>query len=165
MKKYCINLIEGFNKNKCAKNRQETTFSACKKCNDRCYPIINKKEPKKANKPLNKVSKKNTVKKYTDIPKSVKLKVHERDKGRCIFCHIPVSWHYANSHFIKRSQLGMGIEENIFCACTKCHNKFDDSIDRENMVIKAEKYLKSKYKNWDIDKLRYKKGTKLCQKN
>ena len=50
------------------------------------------------------------VTKATAIPKAVKLKVWKRDKHKCIFCQTPVSWNYANSHYIKRSHLGLGIE-------------------------------------------------------
>lgn len=166
--KLCINFKKKTRTNKKTKYKEnyfectlvpkETTLSDCNKCSNRRRPQNKLKACLKANKPLNRVSKKNTVRKYTDIPKRVKLKVWERDKGKCIFCPNTVTWNQANSHFIKRSHLGLGIEENIFCACTECHNKFDDSLDREKMLIIAENYLKSKYKNWDKDRLKYKKG-------
>ena len=55
------------------------------------------------------------------ITKDTKLQVWERDNHRCIFCGRYVEWNYANSHFIKRSQGGLGIPENIMTNCQECH--------------------------------------------
>ena len=41
------------------------------------------------------------------------MAVWERDNHRCIFCGKLVPYNLANSHFIKRSQGGLGIEQNI----------------------------------------------------
>lgn len=91
------------------------------------------------------------------IKKSIKMKVWERDNHRCIFCGRLVNWYYANSHFIKRSQGGLGIEENILTNCENCHHLFDDTIKRNEMFDYAYHYLEMKYPNWhDID-LTYKK--------
>ena len=97
------------------------------------------------------------VTKATAIPKDVKLKVWERDKHKCIFCYTPVSWNYANSHYIKRSHLGLGIEENIFTACPTCHHNFDDTPKRKYLLPIAKEYLMSKYDYWNEDILIYKK--------
>ena len=51
--------------------------------------------------------------KYTEIPDKVKKVVWERDGQRCIYCKRWLPMVFANSHFIKRSQGGMGIEENV----------------------------------------------------
>lgn len=104
-----------------------------------------------------KSNKKHKLTKATDIPTELKKKVWERDNHMCIFCHKYVRWKYANSHYIKRSHLGMGIEENIFTACTNCHYKFDDSIYRKDMMNFAKNYLISKYEHWNEDMLIYKK--------
>ena len=95
--------------------------------------------------------------KALEIPKAVKLKVWERDQHKCIFCGTPVPYQLANSHFIKRSHGGLGIEENIITNCLDCHHKFDDTIQRKKMLIYAENYLKSKYQNWNKEKLIYKR--------
>lgn len=91
------------------------------------------------------------------IDKKTKQIVWERDNHCCIFCGKYVDMYYANSHFIKRSQGGLGIPENILTNCFECHRAFDDSPMRKYMLPKAEQYLKSKYANWSIDSLTYKK--------
>ena len=63
-----------------------------------------------------------------------------------------------NAHLVKRSQNGLGIEENVFCACPKCHNEEDNGKNSKELEAKAERYLKKYYgKNWSRDKLVYKK--------
>lgn len=80
---------------------------------------------------------------YTDIPPEVKRAVYERDKGKCVVClknnGIP------ESHYIRRSHGGLGIEENIVCLCRECHRRFDDGDMREQYGLIIERYLKSKY--------------------
>lgn len=96
--------------------------------------------------------------KELSITKKVKLAVWERDNHRCIFCNKLVPWNLANSHFVKRSQGGLGIEQNILTNCEECHRLFDDSKERNEWRLEyAERYLKLKYPDWDIDKLTYKK--------
>lgn len=51
----------------------------------------------------------------------------------------------------------MGIEENIVTMCYLCHQMYDQYIDRKNMESYIEQYLRSKYPNWDREKLFYKK--------
>lgn len=92
--------------------------------------------------------------KQVSISQKVKKIVYERDNGLCIFCHKPG---LPESHFIKRSHNGLGIEENIFTACRTCHNKFDDGKEREDMLPQAEAHLKSKYKDWNEESLIYHK--------
>lgn len=91
------------------------------------------------------------------ISKATKLEVWKRDNMRCIFCGKYVEWNFANSHFIKRSQGGLGIPQNILTNCQHCHFLFDDTPMRKYMVEYAERYLRSKYPNWDKSKLVYKK--------
>lgn len=113
-----------------------------------CYACKNKEI--KHNKPTKRT-------KALDITKKTKLAVWERDNHRCIFCGKLVPWNNANSHFIKRSQGGLGIEMNILTNCIDCHHKFDDTPDREKMFQHAERYLMNKYKDFNIDNLTYKK--------
>lgn len=92
--------------------------------------------------------------KALQIPMSVKKKVYERDNGRCIWCGCqgdPVV------HFIARSQGGLGIEENILTGCHYCHTQYDQTDQRDRYRDRAREYLKSKYPDWDEEKLYYKK--------
>lgn len=101
--------------------------------------------------------------KATDIPMSVKRKVFERDKGRCIICGNMYNV-MPNAHYISRAKGGLGIEENIVTLCTsltknKCHDKYDNGTSNESKFIhdKIKSYLKEHYDNWDESKLYYSK--------
>lgn len=93
--------------------------------------------------------------KACDIPKKVKDIVWERDNHQCIICGSPQAM--PNSHFIRRSQGGLGIEENIVTMCFRCHNMYDQGSDRRAIEAYTENYLKSKYPDWDRKNLTYKK--------
>ena len=93
--------------------------------------------------------------KACDITPKVKDRVWERDGRRCVICQSPNAM--PNSHIIRRSQGGLGIEENIVTMCGRCHSMYDQYIDRENMEAYIENYLRSHYPNWDREKLVYKK--------
>jgi 5-methylcytosine-specific restriction endonuclease McrA len=93
--------------------------------------------------------------KACDIPKKVKEIVWERDGHRCIICGSNQAM--PNSHFIRRSQGGLGIEENIVTMCMRCHSMYDQYIDRTAMENHVRNYLMSKYPDWDETKLIYKK--------
>lgn len=102
--------------------------------------------------------KKHKLTKATEIPKKIKLIVWERDNHECIFCHTPVSWHYANSHYIKRSHSGLGIEpKNIMTNCARCHKLFEESIYREQMKAYAKNYFINIYEDWSEECLVYRK--------
>ena len=101
--------------------------------------------------------------KATDIPMSVKKAVFERDNGCCVICGNSYNV-MPNAHYISRAKGGLGIEQNIFTACTRltkndCHYKFDNGTKEEKEMLKTivKKYLKSKYNDWNEDNLRYKK--------
>ena len=108
-----------------------------------------------------KTHKKHKQTKFTDIPKKVKLIVWERDNHKCLFCGKQVPWNNANSHYIKRSHGGLGIEENIMTNCEKCHAMFEESPYRSEMKAYAKRYFKSMYPNWDEKELIYKKSKKV----
>jgi 5-methylcytosine-specific restriction endonuclease McrA len=93
--------------------------------------------------------------KACDISQKVKEIVWERDNHQCIICGNRHAM--PNSHFIRRSQGGLGTEENIVTMCYLCHQMYDQYIDRKNMESYIEQYLRSKYPNWDREKLFYKK--------
>ena len=95
--------------------------------------------------------------KALEIDKKTKLIVWERDNNRCIFCHRYVTWNYANSHYIKRSHGGLGIEQNIMTNCDKCHELFEREPSRSKMKPIAIKHFQSKYDNWNEEDLFYKK--------
>lgn len=101
--------------------------------------------------------------KATDIPMSVKKKVFERDNGCCVVCGNNYNV-MPNAHYIRRSKGGLGIEQNVFTACTeltenKCHRKYDFGTreEQEKIEYKIKKYLQSKYEDWNEDDLVYKK--------
>ena len=94
--------------------------------------------------------------KACDITKKVKDIVWERDGHRCIICGSPYAM--PNSHYIRRSQGGLGIEENIVTMCLTCHQAYDQGSARERIAAYTEHYLRSKYPNWNPEKLIYKKG-------
>ena len=96
--------------------------------------------------------------KATDIPLSVKKRVWQRDKGKCVICGNSFNV-MPNAHYIRRSKGGLGIEQNIFTACTdltpnKCHSNFDNfGIGKEKVI----NHFKLFYPNWSEEKLYYKK--------
>lgn len=99
----------------------------------------------------------------TAIPKAVKVRVYERDGGKCLFCGRNVDVSCACAHYIARSHGGLGIDENILTLCGWCHEKFDNSPYRQEMKRLFGNYLKSRYPEWDESKLTYKKGMKYEQ--
>ena len=94
--------------------------------------------------------------KACDITQKVKDIVWLRDGGRCIICGSGCAM--PNSHFIRRSQGGLGIEENIVTMCLFCHRAYDQGPQRGVIAAYTANYLKSKYPNWNPEKLIYKKG-------
>lgn len=102
--------------------------------------------------------KKKQLTKKTDIPMTVKKKVFERDKGCCVICGNSNNV-MPNAHYIRRSKNGLGIEQNVFTACTeltplKCHSNFDKfGIGKEQVINN----FKKNYEDWNEDNLIYKK--------
>lgn len=93
--------------------------------------------------------------KACDISQKVKQKVWDRDRHQCIICGNPYAM--PNAHYIRRSQGGLGIEQNVVTLCQKCHNDFDNGNKRVSIGYKVEWYLKSYYDNWNTEELIYKK--------
>ena len=91
------------------------------------------------------------------ISKKTKIRVYERDKGRCIFCGAPG---LPEAHYIARSQGGLGIEQNIVTVCRPCHDRMDNSTDRKKMLKVAAGHLKSFYPDWNEKDLIYDKWHK-----
>ncbi len=166
----CIYLKQKMNRTiYCNKKKEQITFKDCANCEYKEYKCtlkvnsVCKNDQKCENnnkKVRNNVIKRNRPSRRTQalaISKDTKMIVWERDNKRCIFCGIILPWNLANSHFIKRSHGGLGIPENVFCACLKCHQKFDDSKYRLDMLPIAERHMMMKYKDWNKDNLVYKK--------
>lgn len=76
------------------------------------------------------------------ITKEVKLIVYERDQKRCIFCGAPG---LPEAHVIPRSHGGLGVPQNIITVCRPCHDKLDNSTNRQQMLDVAVGYLKRYY--------------------
>lgn len=93
--------------------------------------------------------------KATSIPASVKAAVWKRDLARCVICGSSNAGPHC--HFIRRSQLGLGIEENIWTGCDKCHRAFDSEATDGELHQYVEQHLKSWYPDWDKSNLIYKK--------
>lgn len=91
----------------------------------------------------------------TNVTKKVKDRVYERDNGVCILCGS--EYGRPECHYIPRSHLGMGIEENIVTLCPECHRAFDQSTRRKEIKEKIRDYLSSRYTNWNEASLVYSK--------
>ncbi len=90
------------------------------------------------------------------ISPKVKQAVYERDKGRCIICGrngIP------NAHYIRRSQGGLGIEQNVVTLCQTCHHRFDNGDKRKEIGAVIADYLKRQYPGWDKEDVIFRKGS------
>ena len=94
--------------------------------------------------------------KACDIPMSVKKRVWDRDDHRCVICGTTYTA-APNAHYIPRSHLGLGIEQNIVTLCLACHCDFDNSAKRQYYKVLIKRYLMMKYPDWDESKLTYKK--------
>lgn len=94
--------------------------------------------------------------KACDIPMDVKKRVWERDDHRCVICGSTYTA-APNAHYIPRSHLGLGIEENIVTLCMPCHCDYDNSAKRPYYAALIRMHLKRCYPDWDESKLTYKK--------
>ena len=91
------------------------------------------------------------------INKKTKEIVYKRDEGSCIFCGAPG---LPEAHYIPRSHGGLGIPENIVTACRPCHDKLDNSTDRQQMLQVAAEHLRQFYEGWNENNLVYDKWHK-----
>lgn len=100
--------------------------------------------------------------KATEISMATKEIVWNRDNKQCIFCGQYVPIHFANSHFVKRSQGGLGIPQNITTACCDCHWQEDFGQSQDSYKEVARAYLSNYYgDSWKEENLIYKKETML----
>lgn len=123
-----------------------------------CYSCANKEIKKyKATLKKNKSHKSSKMSKACEISKSVKQRVYTRDNESCIFCGKWVPESNACCHFVPRSKGGLGVEQNIFTACSDCHRAQDNGLQTKKYDDIAKTYLKKKYKDWNIKNLIFKK--------
>ena len=100
-----------------------------------------------------------------DIPPKVKKIVFERDNGCCVICGNSYNV-MPNSHYIRRSHGGLGIEQNVFTACTnftplKCHFRWENHKCTKEEIKRVIDNFKRNYPNWNEDLLKYRKYDKL----
>ena len=96
--------------------------------------------------------------KACEISQKATTEVWLRDSCSCIYCKKWVPKSCANAHFIKRSQGGLGIEENIVTLCPNCHYEEDHGQNTQLYEDYIENDLKGIYgANWNKEKLIYKK--------
>lgn len=93
--------------------------------------------------------------KHTDIPPKVKKEVEERDHHRCVFCGSPNA--SGEMHYIRRSQGGLGIPQNLLTGCRICHSQLDEGQAKDLYREKAKQYLMSLYPDWNEEDLVYNK--------
>lgn len=91
------------------------------------------------------------------ISKKTKEIVYERDRRCCIFCGAPG---LPEAHYIPRSHGGLGIPENIVTVCRPCHDRLDNSTDRQQMLQVAAEHLRQFYEGWNEKDLVYDKWHK-----
>lgn len=147
----------------CTTQKKNILSTDCKNCTLKKYKEI--KQITYTKKTTKKTTKQSKKAKACDIKMSVKRRVYERDEGRCVLCGNYVNV-MPNSHYIPRSDSGLGIEENVVTMCTeltenKCHQKYDNCTDKKEKKImknQIKKHLKTFYHDWDEEKLIYRKG-------
>ena len=92
---------------------------------------------------------------FTAISPATKKTVLKRDFGRCVLCgSINAGPH---CHFVRRSQGGLGTEENVWTGCQRCHEAFDSEATDGPLHARMRDYFKTLYPQWDESKLKYKK--------
>lgn len=94
--------------------------------------------------------------KACEIKPKVREAVEERDNHCCIFCGSPNA--RGEAHIVRRSQGGLGIEQNLVTVCRWCHRQLDEGHDRAIYMDCAIRYLKGIYPGWNISDLIYHKG-------
>ena len=97
--------------------------------------------------------------KAVSISPKVKKVVYGRDHGTCIFCGAPG---LPEMHVVPRSKGGLGVANNIVCACRECHRRADQTSDRADMIRFAISYLKFYDPDWTEESVIYRKGETPC---
>lgn len=93
--------------------------------------------------------------KACDISPDVKRAVWERDGGICVVCGLNVG--LPEGHYIPRSRMGLGIEQNIVCICRECHDMQHRIGYGELVLRRMKEYLDEKYPGFsDEDRIYHK---------
>lgn len=100
--------------------------------------------------------------KATSITHAVKKLVWLRDLGRCIECG---RWapgepyfDWSCAHYISRAQGGRGdTPQNILTLCPDCHRRYDEGLNREDLMDKYLEYLEGFYRTLQRHDLIYHK--------
>ena len=93
--------------------------------------------------------------------------IYNRDLG-CLFCRENYHMEKATSyelgifevmHIVPRSQGGLGIAKNGIIGCKYHHMMYDNGKEgyREEMLQRIERYMKTLYRDWNTDELKYNK--------
>ena len=95
--------------------------------------------------------------KALQIPTKVKKRVWDRDGGECIICGNPNA--DPSCHYIRRSQGGLGIEENIVTLCARHHLMLDSPNSPEQKLLRARvrEHLEKHYPGFPDEKRIYRK--------
>lgn len=91
----------------------------------------------------------------TAIPTEVKRAVFARDRRRCVLCGSFAGGPHC--HFVRRSQGGKGVEQNIWTGCEACHRAFDSEGTDGPLHDEVRNYLRMEYPHWDENELVYHK--------
>ena len=100
--------------------------------------------------------------KSLDITQKTKNIVWIRDKGKCVICGNTYNV-MPNSHYISRGHGGLGIEQNVFTACTnltnnKCHLRWEQHKCTQEEINRVIDNFKKHYSDWNEEDLYYKKA-------
>lgn len=93
-----------------------------------------------------------------------KKTIKKRDGNKCFFCGSTEN--LTIGHIVPKENKGLGIEENGITICgnaldTKsCHNLFDFTEKRTEMLEKVMDYFPKRYPGWKISDLIFRKKTK-----
>lgn len=108
--------------------------------------------------------------KLLQFDKKTREMICNRDNYNCLFCS--VGYHTVGKnlssiefnvfdimHFIPKSKLGLGIEQNGVFGCRYHHHLLDNGNKglRKEMLSIMEEYLKTRYESWNKEDLVYKK--------
>lgn len=88
-----------------------------------------------------------------DISAKVKRIVLDRDKV-CIICGQPGE---PNAHYIRRSQNGLGIKENVVTLCVHCHHEQHFGIRSQAITLQMKQYLDRHYPDFPDEQRIYDK--------
>ena len=89
------------------------------------------------------------------ISNQTRKAVYRRDGYRCALCDDTRGLQV--HHVVRRSQGGLGTEENIWTGCQRCHNAFDSEATDGPLHARMRDYFKTLYPQWDESKQKYRK--------